>query len=191
MARRNSNESERSRKKRETVNRQRKSTSGAPGMSLRDKVNVKLRELERRGKMVLKPAQGVNTIRVLPSWRGDNEEFYFETAIHYDVGPNSRTVNCNRTYNKRCPICDRADRLLERSPDNQVTADELRPNDRINMNIIVRGEEEAGVQIWSTTPRMLQDLLGYFADADYGDFTDPQDGFDIRLRRKGEGMRTR
>ena len=177
--------------------RRRKSVSrnGVPkkksSMSLQEKVQRKLRELERRGQSIWKPSQGVSTLRVLPSWRGDNEEFYFETAVHYGVGPNQRSVNCNRTYGKRCPICERADKLLERDPENQAAADELRPSDRVNMNVIVRGEEEAGVQVWSTTPRLLQELLGYFSDADYGDFTDPKDGFDVQLRRKGEGLRTR
>lgn len=169
-----------------------KKKSRPPAMTLQEKVQKKLKELERRKQQYWRPDQGVSTIRILPSWKGDNEEFYFETAVHYGVGPNQRSIPCNRVLKKRCPICDRADRMLERDPDNQAVADDLRPTERVNMNIIVRGEEDIGVQVWSATPRLLQELLGYFSDADYGDFTDPQDGFDVQLRRKGEGkMNTR
>ena len=47
--------------------------------------------------------------------------------------------------------------------------------------VIVRGEEDKGVQIWSFGKTVYQTLLNYMLDEDYGDITDPEEGFDIKV----------
>jgi len=47
--------------------------------------------------------------------------------------------------------------------------------------VVVRGEEEKGVQIWSFGKTVYQTLLNYMLDEDYGDITDAKDGFDIKV----------
>ena len=47
--------------------------------------------------------------------------------------------------------------------------------------VIVRGEEDKGVRIWSFGKMVYQDILNLMLDEDYGDVTDPLEGRDIRV----------
>ena len=52
---------------------------------------------------------------------------------------------------------------------------------RVYAAVVVRGEEEKGVQVWSFGKTVYQTLLNYMLDEDYGDITDPTEGFDIKV----------
>jgi hypothetical protein len=47
--------------------------------------------------------------------------------------------------------------------------------------VIVRGEEDKGVQIWGFGKTVYQTLMGLMLDEDYGDITDPTEGRDIKV----------
>ena len=46
---------------------------------------------------------------------------------------------------------------------------------------MVRGEEGEGVRFWGFGKTVYQEILGYMADPDYGDITDPESGRDITV----------
>ena len=47
--------------------------------------------------------------------------------------------------------------------------------------VIVRGEEDKGVRLWSFGKMVYQSLLNIMLDEDYGDITDPTSGRDIKV----------
>ena len=47
--------------------------------------------------------------------------------------------------------------------------------------VVVRGEEERGVRLWSFGKKIYETLLNYILDEDYGDITDPHDGRDVKI----------
>ena len=47
--------------------------------------------------------------------------------------------------------------------------------------VIVRGEEDKGVRLWSFGKTVYQSLLNIMLDEDYGDITDPEDGRDVKV----------
>jgi hypothetical protein len=47
--------------------------------------------------------------------------------------------------------------------------------------VIVRGEEEKGVQIWSFGKLVYQRMLGFFLDEEVGDILSPTEGFDLKV----------
>jgi hypothetical protein len=47
--------------------------------------------------------------------------------------------------------------------------------------VVVRGKENEGVKLWGFGKTVYQDILGYIADPDYGDISDPMNGRDIVL----------
>jgi hypothetical protein len=47
--------------------------------------------------------------------------------------------------------------------------------------VVVRGEEDKGVQLWSFGKMVYQDILNIMLDPDYGDITDPLEGRDIKV----------
>ena len=68
-------------------------------------------------------------------------------------------------------------------------AKKLYPSMRCYAAVIVRGEEDKGVQIWSFGKTVYQTLLNYMLDEDYGDITDAEEGFDIKVScSKAPGM---
>jgi hypothetical protein len=57
----------------------------------------------------------------------------------------------------------------------------MEPKLRTFVPVIVRGKESEGVKFWGFGKTVYQDILGYIADPDYGDITDPNTGRDIVL----------
>ena len=57
----------------------------------------------------------------------------------------------------------------------------MEPKLRTFAPVIVRGKENEGVKFWGFGKTVYQDILGYIADPDYGDITDPNSGRDIVL----------
>lgn len=81
-----------------------------------------------------KPADGNNTIRILPPWTAEGAfagQFYREVHQHWNVSEESGPVLCpkktpNASDDKDCPICDLVDQLRARKGD--VEAQELAKN---------------------------------------------------------------
>jgi hypothetical protein len=47
--------------------------------------------------------------------------------------------------------------------------------------VIVRGEEDKGVQVWSFGKIVYQRMLSFFLDEEVGDILSPTDGFDLKV----------
>ena len=50
---------------------------------------------------------------------------------------------------------------------------------RTYVPVIVRGKESEGVKFWGFGKTVYTELLGFYADPDYGDLSDPMNGRDI------------
>jgi hypothetical protein len=60
-------------------------------------------------------------------------------------------------------------------------AKKMEPKLRTFVPVLVRGEEGEGVRFWGFGKTVYQEILGYMADPDYGDITDPNEGRDITV----------
>ena len=60
-------------------------------------------------------------------------------------------------------------------------ARQMEPKLRTFVPVIVRGEEGEGVKFWGFGKTVYQEILGYIADPDYGDITDPVSGRDLTI----------
>jgi hypothetical protein len=60
----------------------------------------------------------------------------------------------------------------------------MEPKLRTFVPVIVRGEEGEGVRFWGFGKTVYQEILGYIADPDYGDITDPTAGRDLTVEYK-------
>ena len=144
-----------------------------------------------------KPKVGVSIIRILPSWNPKNGGIYFrDTAIHYDIGEESRRFVCLRAEGQVCPICELRN-LLSGVADASVKdiAGSLAPTPKVYMNIVDLQHPELGVQIASLVGRYAVEqihevIVGYGLDPKWGDLTDPTYGRDITIERKGTGLET-
>ena len=150
-----------------------------------------------------KPGEGKNVIRLLPPWAEDGpsaELFYRETYIHWNVPPGAAETSfmlCPKKMDLgKCYVCDQVDYLYaSKDPADIELAKEIRSRQRFFSNIIdmsdaLNKDGNPKVQVWSYGPMIFDELLGYFCDADYGDITDPDEGFNITIERDGQGRDT-
>jgi len=130
-----------------------------------------------------RPAQGDQTVRILPTEDGDPfKEFHF----HYNVGKNPGLLCPKKNHGEDCPICEFASKLWREGVENddvtlKTEAKKLFVRKRYYSPIIVRGKESEGVKVWSYGKIAYETLLGYVLDPDYGDITDTEAGTDIVL----------
>jgi hypothetical protein len=66
-------------------------------------------------------------------------------------------------------------------PDDRALAKKLAPKMRCYAPVIVRGEEDKGVQVWAFGKIVYQRMLGFFLDEEVGDILDPNSGFDLKI----------
>lgn len=153
-----------------------------------------LAEASKGGADFYKPKSGQNVLRFLPPPEGKNSPFVVSYQHWITLPDGSRSnLNCARMISKqRCPVCEKMDDLLRSG--NEVdfkAASEFKPKLRVFANIIDREDEAKGVQVFGFGKSVLDQLVSIRKDTRAGgDFTDIDDGFDIILTKKGEGMKT-
>lgn len=137
--------------------------------------------------------QGKNVRRVL--WpKGDRTDFYSEGLLHYSLGADGkRVVTCPRTFDEKnkCPVCEYVAELQKsKSKNDKKLAESIRAKRRIYINVINRDDEDETPKVLPIGVTILKGILETICDPDYGDITDPEDGRDITITRKGQGINT-
>jgi len=139
----------------------------------------KLQNTQRTTVELWKPAPGKHTIRLVP-YKFNKENPFIELYFHYNV--NNKTYLSPMSFGRPDPIVEFADKL-KRMGDKEdwKAAKKMEPKLRTFVPVLVRGEEGEGVKFWGFGKTVYQEILGYMADPDYGDITDPNNGRDIVL----------
>lgn len=153
----------------------------------------KLNKLQNKGKdtsesKFWKPEDGTYEVRVLPTKDNDPfKEFWF----HYNVGKGSGILCPKRNFGDECAICEFATKLFKEGlPDTVAMAKDLFVRQRFCSPILVRGSEKEGVKIWSYSKTVYEELLKTVLDPDFGDITDLDAGFDLKVDKgKQSGAR--
>jgi len=136
------------------------------------------------------PKEGVNLIRILPPY-GESGYFFREVDMHFGVGKNGESFVCTRAEGGRCYACDKLEELrASEDPEKVNLARKFVPRHRVLYNIVDLSEPSKGVRIFSSGVSIFKDILSYFADPDWGDITDPEKGYDIKITREGTGLET-
>lgn len=138
---------------------------------------------------IWKPKVGTNVIRILPPWSEDQTKPFREFGVHWNIGPNEQPVVCLRKEKGvPCFLCEQVEALLEsEDPKDQEIGAELRAGNRAYLNILDMNDLDSGVQVMSCGIKMLSEILAYFADPDWGDLTDPEEGYNVTIEREGTG----
>jgi hypothetical protein len=136
--------------------------------------------------------EGINKVRILPPWSEAGEVGY-QSASHWRIPPNDRMFNCLRVINKECPLCEMVKVMRQKAGTDKAKKkkiSEFAAKKSIYYNVIVRGEEEKGVQIMRSGSRLFENILSYLYDEDYDDVTDIDNGMDATIERSGQGIDT-
>ena len=149
-----------------------------------DAIRQKLDRLSGTNKnrsVTWKPTEGEeHTVRLLSFPDNDGQPFK-ELWFYYNIG-NQRGLLTPHQHGNPDPIQELINTLRdEGTKESYDLCKKLYPKMRTYAPVIVRGEEDKGVQIWGFGKTVYQNLLGLMLDEDYGDITDPISGRDIKV----------
>ena len=150
-----------------------------------DAIRKKLADLSGKNSkknLMWRPEEGKTyNVRFLPLTGSSDGSGLRDLWFYYGVGNNSGLL-APYQFGNRDPFQELINKL--RSDDNKDSyelAKKLYPKMRAFAAVVVRGEEDKGVRIWSFGKTVYQDILNTMLDADYGDIMDPKKGYDIKV----------
>ena len=167
-------------------------------MAISKKLEAKLKkrkaELETKGNrsfdyLVFK--EGTTRIRPLPV--GEDEEPGFP-MIHFYMGADIKGVISPATFGEPCAIMEMFEKLSKGDDSEKAMADDFKPKEKYLMPCL-KYEDDKGKKIDDNLGQTLallsgpqyQSLIDLYLDDEYGDFTDAEDGYDIKIKRTGKG----
>ena len=134
-----------------------------------------------RRNMMWRPTEGeTSTVRLIAFPDNDGQPFA-ERWFYYGIGANPGLLTPHQ-FGDADPIQELINKLRDDgSKESYELAKKLYPKMRSYALVVVRGEEDRGVRIWSFGKTVYQELLNVMLDEDFGDITDPLEGFDIKV----------
>jgi hypothetical protein len=138
-----------------------------------------LQNTSKKSDSIWKPANGKSQIRIVP-YKFNKDIPFIELYFHYNI--NNKTYLSPMSFGRPDPIVEFAEKLKRTGDtDDWKAGKKMEPKLRTFVPVIVRGKENEGVKFWGFGKTVYQEILGYIADPDYGDITDPMTGRDIVL----------
>lgn len=157
---------------------------------------VNLEKLTDLGIEQFKCADGDNFLCVIPP--KDDEAFFGKKVYaHYNIGVDNTVFLCaKKMYNKPCPICEAAYKLMKEDREDEQIA-ELRPSIRYLFFVVDMTSKKTvkkGVQ-WYDAPKMVKDGICSISQAkrtkEVIDVSDPDEGKNVCFVKTGSRLRTR
>lgn len=173
--------------------KEKKKSSGV--MSTRERMLARKKALESKGNGggMIYPKEG--TLRVRLMNQGPDKELGLE-VIQFYLGPKEGGVISPATFDEPCPFMEKYQELKGSKDEvDQELAKKLAPRRRY----IIGGtcyKDEKGKEVDPErickpilVPRSVyQDIIDLYLDEDdWGDMTDPDEGYDIKITRSGSG----
>ena len=149
-----------------------------------DAIRRKLNQLSGQGNKrnaMWRPQEGEEvTVRLL-SFKNEDGLPFVERWFYYNIGNNPGLL-APYQFGKEDPIQDLINKLRdEATKESYELAKKLYPKPRYYAPVVVRGEEDKGVRVWSFGKMVYQSLLNIMLDEDYGDITDVSEGRDVKV----------
>lgn len=145
--------------------------------AIRGKLNKLQQNTTSRANDLWKPQPGKHQVRIVP-YKFNKENPFIELYFHYNI--NNKSYLSPQSFGRPDPIVEFAEKLKRMGDkDDWRAAKKMEPKLRTFVPVLVRGEEGEGVRFWGFGKTVYQEILGYIADPDYGDITDPEAGRDI------------
>jgi len=150
-----------------------------------DAIKQKLNSLQNvtsKQNNLWKPEPGTQVVRIVP-YQHNRENPFIELYFHYNFG--GKSILSPMSFGRPDPILEFGEKLKSTgNSDDWKSGKKLEPTMRCYVPVIVRGKEDEGVKFWGFGKSVYQELLGFIADPDYGDITDPVAGRDIAVEFK-------
>jgi hypothetical protein len=149
-----------------------------------DAIRKKLNQLSgnnSRKNAFWRPQEGEEHVVRILSFKDNDGQPFKERWFYYNIGDNPGLLAPHQFGNPD-PIQELINKLRDDgTKESYELAKKLYPKMRAYAPVIVRGEEEKGVRLWSFGKTVYQSLLNIMLDEDYGDITDPKEGRDVKV----------
>lgn len=162
--------------------------------SLKERLRRKQQEIKERSSSsgnLFFIKEGTHRLRI-PPIRGD-EEWAFEITQMY-LGSKIQGVISPSSIGLDCPMLEKHEELKEEGSKDTALLSTLRGRTRYLIPVIQykdeRGKDidtDQGIKLALITGSVYSQLIDFFLDPDLGDFTDPEEGYDIKIKRTGKG----
>jgi hypothetical protein len=164
------------------------------GQSLKERLAAKKEKIKKGGGsfkyFVIK--EGKTRFRHLPV--GEEKDWSIEATTFF-LGRDLGLVVSPFTFGGKCALKAKYDELSSsKDPDDRELAKRIKPGRKFFSPVgkykDEKGkepDEEAGVKLLLLTPGCVNELIDLFLDEEFGDFTDPKSGYDIKYQRTGKG----
>lgn len=141
-----------------------------------------------------RPKTGDNWIRFLPGTWGVSVHYAYDIFIHRGIGTDDSTYLClDKMLGKFCPICDAAGEAKRARDEEEVKA--LRAIEQKCSFILDReGDNRLQPQAYAMSWTLDRDIASLANDKRHGHIfhiDDPQNGYDVTIKRAGTGLNTR
>jgi hypothetical protein len=148
--------------------------------AIRKKLN-QLSGVSSKRNITWRPEEGQEyQVRLLSFPNNDGQPFK-EVMFYYNIGSNAGLVAPNQ-FGLPDPVQELINKLkTDGSKESYELAKKLYPKMRCYAPVIVRGEEDKGIRIWAFGKTLYQNILNIMLDEDFGDITDVQSGFDLKI----------
>jgi|TARA_R110002074_G_scaffold395009_1_gene582874 hypothetical protein len=149
-----------------------------------DAIRKKLNQLSgqnNKRNTTWRPQEGEESIVRLMSFPDNDGQPFKERWFYYNIGNNPGLL-APYQFGQPDPIQELINKLRDdSSKESYELAKKLYPKMRCYAPVVVRGEEDKGVRVWSFGKTVYQTLLNIMLDEDYGDITDPLEGRDVKV----------
>lgn len=140
-----------------------------------------------------RPAEGDNTIRILPATWEPHDHYGFDVWAHERVGVDKGTYPClAKMKKKRCPICEMVAECQEAGEDEDAKA--MMAKRKVVCYIIDRDDDKPIPKIYVMSWTMDRDITALCENKKTGKvlyIDHPDDGYDVSFKRKGTNLNTR
>lgn len=144
-------------------------------------INEQSQERQDNSALRWVPGNGKSQVRIVPSVENPDNPFT-ELMFYNRLGKYPILALTN--FNEQDPVEEFIETLRATDDkDNWSLSGKISARPRYFVPVIVRGEEDKGVRIWSISSTIYKALLSLAADDEIGDFTDIQNGTDMIVEK--------
>jgi len=137
----------------------------------------------------LKLKAGNNHVRILPRMNADgtrNFQFWNTISVHWSVGVQNRAIACGRQFGESCVICEQIQQL--RNAGNVEQADQMKAKDT-HLVGVQPAEDPTSTRYIRCAPTVMEGILKYANDPNWGCPSDPEKGYSINISKSGQGQK--
>ena len=177
------------------IKKKKLSSNSGGKMSTREKMLKRKEELQRRGEKGAFIFIKEGTLRMRIKSQGSDAELGLE-LIQFYLGKDLGSITSPATFNEPCPFMEKYKKLKDSSKESdKKLAALLVPKKKY----VIGGfayKDEKGKEVdpdktdkaFLITGSIYQDIVDLYLDEDeWGDMTDPSEGYDVKITRSGSG----